>query len=501
MKADSIGNNRLDGTNSNKLIYIGLLAGCFICCLLILKTNYAIGVLAACMPFILLATFYIFRYPGILFFIFLLVNYFIMGINRYGIIPVPITAITDSLLGLLMIALVFKGSYERGSYKTSFNAFTGVSLVWFIYCFAEILNNTSGSVNISAWYQGVRSMAVYPLVTAVIVPVVMKRYKDIQWFMLLWAILTILGALKGYWQRSRGFDPYELAWLYGVGGRTHLIQSGIRYFSFFTDAATYGASMGLSMMVFGIGMLYCKKYWLKALYLVAALGGTYGMIISGTRGSLVIPFAGLLLFVLISKNWKMVAGGVVVIAASLVFLKMTDIGNDNMFIRRMRTSFDLNDASFQTRLINREALSKDMQNLPVGLGIGVSRENINANNFYYDTATTPPDSWYVTIWTRTGIVGLYIYLGVLAFTILYGSYVLMFRIRNKELRGTLSGMLCGVFGVMLAAYGGDCYSQFPNGFLIYTCQTLVIISPYIDRRLTEEKEKKKYLNKIEALPA
>lgn len=499
MKAGSIGNNKLDGTNSNKLIYIGLLAGCLVCCLLILKTNYAIGALAACLPFILLATYYLFKKPAILFFIFLLVNYFIMGINRYGFIPVPITAIIDSLFGLLMIALIFKGSYERTSYKESLNPFTGVSLVWFLYCLAEILNNTSGSVNVAAWYQGVRSMAVYPLVTAMVVPLVMKRYRDIQWFLLLWAVLTILAAFKGYWQRSRGFDSYELAWLFGVGGRTHLINTGIRYFSFFTDAATFGASMGLSMVVFGIGILYCKKYWRKAIYLIAALGGMYGMIISGTRGSLIVPFAGLFLFVLISRNWKMVAGGILFIAMSLVFLKMTTLGDGNQFIRRMRTSFDLNDPSFQTRLINREALSKDMQNLPVGLGIGVSRENINAGNFYYDTATTPPDSWYVTIWTRTGIVGLYIYLGVLSFTILYGSYVLMFRVKNKELRGTLTGMLCGVFGVMLAAYGGDCYSQFPNGFLIYTCQTLVIISPYIDKKLTEEKEMNRNSSETEVL--
>lgn len=500
MKVKLIGNNKLDNTNSNGLIYMGLLVGCFICCLLILKAGYAIGAIVACMPFILIATYYIFQKPVILFVVFLLINYLIMGINRYNLIPVPITSVIDSTLGLLMIAILFKSSYERSSCKLSLNAFTGVSLVWFIYCFTQILNNTTGAINIAAWYQGVRGMAIYPLVAAFMIPLVMKRFRDIRWFMLLWAFLTLLGAFKGYWQRNHGFDSYELAWILGPGARTHLIHTGIRYFSIYTDASCFGAAMGMSMVVFGIGVLYTKNKWLKALYLITSIAGAYGMIISGTRGSLVVPFAGITLFVLISRNWKMVVGSLFFVVVSLIFLKMTDIGNDNMFIRRMRSAFDLNDPSLQTRLINRENLSKDMQNLPVGVGIGVSRENISSSNYYYDAATTPPDSWYVTIWTRTGIVGLYIYLGVLAFTIIYGSYILMFRIKNKELKGILSGMLCGAFGVMIAAYGSDCYAQFPNGFLIYACQTLVIIAPHLDKKMSEEKDIDKNTNELKELP-
>ena len=56
--------------------------------------------------------------------------------------------------------------------------------------------------------------------------------------------MTLLAAAKGYWQKNKGFDSTELSWLWAYGARTHFIHSGIRYFSFFTDAGLFGASMG-----------------------------------------------------------------------------------------------------------------------------------------------------------------------------------------------------------------------------------------------------------------
>ena len=145
-----IGNRELNHNNYYGLIYAGLLIGCFICCLVILKSGYAIGTIAATLPFILLAIFYIFRKPIILLFIFFLVNYLIMGVYRYQSIPLPATGIIDSILGFLMIAIVFKSSFDRSSWKPALNTFTWLSLIWFIYCFLEIFNNTAGAINIDA---------------------------------------------------------------------------------------------------------------------------------------------------------------------------------------------------------------------------------------------------------------------------------------------------------------------------------------------------------------
>lgn len=477
--------------NPSNWIYMGLFIGCMVCCWTVLRNGYVTGAIVASFPFILLAGAYLLKKPIVSLFLFFIINYFIMGANRYNLVPVPLSAIIDSLLGFILITVILKSSFYPVDWKPSRNFFLWVSLIWFLYCLIQIFNTTSGQINIGAWYQGVRGMAIYPLITAILIPLIMKSKKHIQWFLILWAFLTMLGAAKGYWQRNRGFDPTELYWLFTYGGRTHLIATGIRYFSFFSDANNFGASMGFSLVVFSISALYTKNLYLKIFYLIAAFAGGYGMMISGTRGALAVPLAGYALFIIISKSWKMMAGGLVFLALAVSFLVFTDIGNGNIFIRRMRTAFDANDASLQVRFINRKKLSEDMSQIPMGLGIGMNSTTFRPENRFYETAQIPPDSWYVTIWTRTGIIGLIIYISVLASTIIYGSYLLFFKVKNKELKGVLAGMLSGVFGMMAAAYGGDCYTQFPNGFLVFTCQTLVMISPYIDKELTLQKEQKK----------
>lgn len=47
------------------------------------------------------------------------------------------------------------------------------------------------------------------------------------------------------------------------------------------------------------------------------------------------------------------------------------------------------------------------------------------------------------------------------------------QIRNPEIRGPLTGMLCGCAGILVASYANMVYFQFPNGILIYSCFTFV----------------------------
>ena len=67
----------------------------------------------------------------------------------------------------------------------------------------------------------------------------------------------------------------------------------------------------------------------------------------------------------------------------------------------------------------------------------------------------------------------------------YGSYILLFKIRNPEIRGPLTGMLCGCAGILVASYANMVYFQFPNGILIYSCFTFVFLGPYLDKQYSE----------------
>lgn len=82
------------------------------------------------------------------------------------------------------------------------------------------------------------------------------------------------------------------------------------------------------------------------------------------------------------------------------------------------------------------------------------------------TTTIPNDSTYVKIWTETGVVGILLYLLIYAGSLLWGCYCIMFKIRNDELRHLLTALACGIFGMMLSAYGNAFFTQFPTGIMM-----------------------------------
>ncbi len=332
-------------------------------------------------------------------------------------------------------------------------------------------------------------MAFYPLVMVLLVPVLLSKYKHLIIILFIWSVLTLLGAFWGYWQKNHGFNSAELYWLFiGGGARTHLIHSGIRFFSFFTDAGNYGSSMGFSMVAFSTAVFFIRNKWVKIYFFMVALSGAYGMIISGTRGALAVPFAGYALFAILSKNWRIMLPTTFLIISAFLFLNFTTIGNNNQQIKRMRTAFDQNDASLNTRLENQKKLKEYMSNIPFGTSIGFYGKPAAKSSPYYEISKIPSDSWYVQVWIQTGIVGLVIYLLLLISSILIAGYIILFKIKNKRLRGILAGLLSGVFGMFISAYGNDLLAQFPNCFLFYICLALVFMGKYYDKELEEHEQ-------------
>lgn len=156
-----------------------------------------------------------------------------MGINRYYPIPIPITNIFDLLFGIMLTLIILKQVYtDDDNRKNAMNAYTFVLLGWLLYCIINAGNGITGELYPEAWLRILRPWAIYPLLTCFILSIHCNRYSFLHYFLILWGIFTLLAAAKGYWQKNKGFDSTELAWLWAYGARTHFIHSGIRYFSF-----------------------------------------------------------------------------------------------------------------------------------------------------------------------------------------------------------------------------------------------------------------------------
>lgn len=480
----------ITSTDNRQPANVGLIICLVLFYFISIKLGYNMGLAFACFPIAFIILNFSFKYPILLFLSLFTANYFVMGINRYT--PVQGSIVVDSFFVLLFLSIIVRSTREKLDLTRAKNPLTAICAIWVFFCLLEVINPYTADV--SYWYIAVRSMAFYPLFTVVIVALLIRKYKHINWILILWAVFTLLAAAKGYWQKNHGFDATEIKWLYlGEGARTHLISSGIRFFSFFTDAGNYGSSMGFSLVTFSIAAIFVKNKWLKILFLITALAGGYGMIISGTRGALAVPFAGYALFIILSKRWKLAVSGLTILVLAVFILNFTYIGDSNRFVHRMRSAFNRNDASLTVRLENQNTMKKDMQDLPFGAGIGLAKESLPTNSHLTNLAAIPKDSWFVKVWVYTGVVGLTLYIILLSASILWGSYIILFKIKNEQLRGILVGLFSGTFGMMASAYGNEIYTQLPNGILIYTCQALVFIAPYIDKELEKKKETKPIL--------
>ena len=233
--------------------------------------------------------------------------------------------------------------------------------------------------------------------------------------------------------------------------------------------------------------LYIKKNLkLRLFFILVAAAGLFGLVISGTRGALAVPGMGGILFLILRKNvWFLIFGSILGLTV-YIFFAYTTIGQGNAEIRRMRTAFDPNEASLQVRLDNRRKFSDYLATRPFGGGIGSAGnwgQRFSPNTFLANTAT---DSWYVSIWAETGIVGLVMHLFVIFFVLATGIYNVMFRIKNNWLKGQITAITCGMAGIMAASYGNAVFGQFPTGTLMYIGMVFMFIAPSWDKKIQQK---------------
>lgn len=406
-------------------------------------------------------------------------NYFVMGVTRY--IPgLPGGIVMDGLLLVTFLMILLHSFRYPLPWRNLRNILTLSTAIWLIYCLLMVFNPEADLYN---WAAGVRALALYLFLFPLLTALLLDRYRYLKLFLLVWSILTMAGVAKALMQKFVGFDAAENYWLFVSGGSsTHIINTGIRYFSFFTDAASFGCNMGMSLVVFGVAALYMRPVGLRIYYLVVALLAGYAMMISGTRAAIVVPFAGFTAFLLLSKQWKVLIPGIILIVGLFIFFKFTYIGQGNAEIRRMRSAFNVTeDASYLLRKQNQEKMKVFMKEHPFGVGIGEAKRSKPGDYLYQ----LPTDTSLVFVWVETGIVGLSLFLLIFFSSFIKAGYDIWFRIRSSQLRGVLAGLVGGVAGMLVSAYGNEMLQQFPNGPIIYICMAFMLMGPKLDKEICE----------------
>ncbi|MEA3445074.1 MAG: O-antigen ligase family protein [Bacteroidota bacterium] len=434
------------------------------------------------LPFIIAAVYILFSNPRLTLFLVLIFAFTINGIIRY--IPAPLGLSTDGLLFLVMMSLFFKGWVQQ-DWSPAKNYLTWLSLIWMGYCVLEVVNPEM--VSFAAWFYAMRGVGFYQLLFIPAALVLLSRLKDLDTFLKIWMMLSIIAVLKGFQQLILGPDPWEQAWLDAGAEETHILFGRLRVFSFYSDAGQFGAAMAHATLSSGIIALGPGTRKKKIFFGIASILTLLGMFISGTRGAMAVPAMGALLFLLLSKNFKLLMVGIAFGAVVFFFLKFTTIGQGNYQIARMRTALDPQDASLQVRLENQRKLKSYLATRPLGGGIGSAGNwglRFSPNTFL---AQTPTDSWFVKIWAEMGVVGLSLHLFILFYILIQSSIVIWTKISDPELTFILLALISGFWGIMVASYGNGILGQMP------TLMVLLFSWVFLSRGVKLQEEKQKQL--------
>ena len=247
-------------------LIVGAMLAAGVAVLIMAFTKYGLlaGLAVSVIPAALCILWVTLRNPAISMLGLFVVNYFIMTLTRYAY-DLPFGMILDALIFYNFLIITLQALMRPIEWKRASSGLTVVAAIWMAYCILEIVNPES--VSVAGWFSSVRSIAFYFFFIVVLTQLTMTEYKYLKYMLAVWSVLTLIAVGKACMQKFFGFNAAENYWLFVLGGRsTHIIHSGVRYFSFFSDAANFGGSMGLSMVVFSISALYYRNSWMK-LYL------------------------------------------------------------------------------------------------------------------------------------------------------------------------------------------------------------------------------------------
>jgi cell division protein FtsW (lipid II flippase) len=458
-------------------ILLAVVAAALLAFLIISTELLGIAVLIG-LPILLLFLFWVLKFPNRGLWITLIFAFVAIGATRY-FPQFPLGLSVDIALFMGVLSAVFQ-SREKIDFSKGKNSLMLLTLIWLVYNIAQIANPEARSM--VAWAYAVRGTALYMLFTIPLTLVYANTNADLNRFLKLIFLFSVLAAIWGLRQYFVGLDAAENRWLDAGSRSTHVLFGNLRVFSFFSDAGQFGAGIahvGLIAFILALGPFSNR---LRILFAGMALLFFFMMALSGTRGALVVPVGGMLAYLFASKNFKIMILGLLALLAFVAFLKFTTIGNEAYQIRRLRSALDPADASLNVRKVNQQKFAVYLADRPFGGGIGTSGywgKRFSPGNFL---AETPNDSWFVKIWAEMGIVGMMLHLVILGFIGLMALFKI-WKVKDLRLKQKLLALFAGYIGILLSSYGNPILGQMPTGIIIYMSMAYLYLAPFLDQEI------------------
>ena len=447
-----------------------------------MSSGYSAFVAVICIPAIALVGYFLFSKKMAMFYTLFIVNTIIMFIERHFHLPVPVSLINE-LFELMLIGMVLVDHW-RFHLSRLINVMFLCAIVWVMFCCIEIFNDQCGlGIDVYRWYTGARLMSMQILYAFVVTTLFIDTPKKIMTLLFIWAVFIVFAAIWLWKQKNIGLTEAESRFLWS--SPAHIMGGKIRFFSCFTDAANFGIHTAVASAAFLIIAATMKVTRIRIFFAIVGCIGIWAFFGSGTRTAIFCFIATIMVFIVLCKNKKLILSVSAVFLVFLYILIFTNIGDSNQNIRRMRTAFDKEDASLGVREQNKATLRKYMVDAPWGVGIGLENGDVPPFNKFKLITQVPPDSEYVYIWVRTGVVGLTVFCIINAVMFLGACWIVFFRLKNPSIRGVGIAYTAAFIGMHLGGYANQILLQFPNVLIYYGGLATVYLLPHIENEWNE----------------
>lgn len=460
-------------------------------------TSFAI---VCILPVFVIFVYVAFNWPYLVFWSLIITNYVLQFFNFNEWLPsgIPLS-LYNELFEIALIAIALIDIRKDHHWERAMNLMAFAILLWFLLCALEIFNDTcSLGINVGAWFTGFRLMAFQLVYFVLIFSVYINSPDVLNKYLKIWACLALFSVYWTFKQKYIGLNPFENARIQAYGS-THYVNGIIRYWSTFSDAANYGcnaAATSVAFLLIGLTSKFTKE---RIFYIIVGALALWGMFQSGTRTAIGCFFAGLMVYVFLSKSVKMAIPVILLGVISFCLLVFTNIGQGNDQIRRMRSAFNRSDASANVRDKNKETMAKYLKDAPWGIGIAIRSGDVPARNKYVILSNIAPDSEYVYMWIHTGAIGVSVFTFSMFLMFAGGCWIVLFRLKNKSLVGVGAGLCCAFAAIQVGGYLNQVIYQYPNGLIFFGGLAIVYVLPYLEKdwetyeqaKLAKEEERKR----------
>jgi hypothetical protein len=390
-------------------------------------------------------------------FIWSLISRYLFAYTR---IRLPFGLGVDLLLFLTMAAMIFSGG-ARAKYGILQNKLVLLTFLWFFFVFLQLFNPQATSQ--IAWFYAMRCYGLYIFLSIVLTYMLLNQKADLDQFLLIFIGFSIFGGLYGAYQLNVGLSFVDNIFIQPKLDQ-HMLFGKLRVFSLYDNAGQAGTSQAHAGVIANIMCIHEKRRKHKIFYGIGMLVSYYGMAISGTRGSLVIPFIGMGVYLVWCRKPLVTISGMAIGSVLLFILMFTTLGQSNYTVNRMRTAFNPDNPSFKYRLAARAHYQEYMEKHPFGWGIGTA--GYWGNRFNGDNnVMTGTDGGYVQLQAEVGTVGLYFYW--LYYAIILGmTFLMLFNLQDMVLYPKVLALCCGIMGLLAANYGNSVIYQLPSNLII-----------------------------------